>query len=243
MKNLYTYKEVLGMPISTGLYKKMHQWLMGEDGKTVAFRPFLTNGNPYKSRIFLVSTNAVPFFKVEDRSEQTFAESLLNRELLKDLYLSEIKGAPREFKGSLQFEAWLKKQYNESLIYTSLNTYQIESMDHAKSAKKEDAANFERGQTIFKEVMEEFQPEIIILQGSATFNQFKTLFAEDIVIFNEGEMKVQVMEEMGAIAEVTYGNGKKALVFVTRSMSYFGSEGKNFEQFKENLAENLLVKV
>ncbi|MEK4128300.1 RNA 2'-phosphotransferase [Solibacillus sp. FSL W8-0474] len=229
------------MPISAGLYKKIHQWIMGEDGKTVAFRPFLTNGNPYKSRIFLISTNAVPFFKVEDRSEQIFAESLVNRDLFQELYFSEIKGAPREFKGSLQFEAWLKKQYNESLLYTSLNTYQLDSADHAKSAKKEGAANFERGKTIFKEVLEEFQPEIIILQGTAAFNQFKTLYADNLAIYNANELKVQVLEETGPFAEMDYGNGKKAYIFVARSMGSFGAEGKNFERFKGNLAKNILV--
>ncbi|MGN7478833.1 RNA 2'-phosphotransferase [Solibacillus silvestris] len=227
------------MPISAGFYKKMHQWLMGEDGKTVAFRPFLTKGNPYKSRVFLISANAVPFFKVEDRSEQIFAESLVNRELFQELYFSEIMGAPREFKGFLQFEAWLEKQHNESLIYTSLNTYQLEAANNAKFAKEQDKANFEQGQIIFKEVLKEFQPEIIILQGTAAFEQFKASYADDLVIYNADVSKLQQLEEAGPFAEMHYGNGKKVFVFVTRSMGYFGPEGAKFEHFKENLAELL----
>lgn len=227
------------MPISKGFYKKVYPWLKGEDSKDVLYRPFLTKGNPYKSRIFLVSSHAVPLFKVEDRSEQTFAESLVNRELFQDLYLSEIKGAPREFKGSLQFENWLEKQHHEPLIYTSLNTYQLESADEAKVAKKEDTANFERGNLIFKEVMDEFQPEIIILQGTATYEQFKTRYADRLAIFNEDVTKVQLLEQTGPFAEMVYEDGKKVSIFVTRSMSYFGTDGSRFEQFKENLAKTL----
>lgn len=227
------------MPISKGFYKKVYPWLTGENSKNVLYRPFLTKGNPYKSRIFLVSSHAVPIFKVEDRSEQTFAESLVNRDLLHDLYLSEIKGAPREFKGSLQFENWLEKQHQESLMYTSLNTYQLESADEAKVAKKEDTSNFERGNLIFKEVMDEFQPEIIILQGTAAYEQFKVRYADRLAIFNEDVTKLQLLEQTGPFAEMVYEDGKKASIFVTRSMSYFGADGSKFEQFKVNLAKVL----
>ena len=225
------------MPISKGFYKKVYPWLTGEDGKKVLYRPFLAKGNPYKSRIFLVSSHAVPLFKVEDRSEQIFAESLVNRELFHELYLSELKGAPREFKGSLQFENWLEKQHQESLIYTSLNTYQLESADEAKVAKQEDTANFERGDLIFKEVVDEFQPEIIILQGTAAYEQFKARYADQLVIYNEDVTKVQLLEQTGPFAEMVYDNGKKVSIFVTRSMSYFGVDGSKFELFKENFAK------
>ncbi|MFL0583093.1 RNA 2'-phosphotransferase [Solibacillus silvestris] len=227
------------MPISKGFYKKVYPWLTGEDDKKVMYRPFLTKGNPYKSRIFLVSSHAVPLFKVEDRSEQTFAESLVNRDLFQDLYLSEIKGAPREFKGSLQFENWLENNHHESLIYTSLNTYQLESADEAKVAKKEDTANFERGNHIFKEVMDEFLPEIIILQGTAAYEQFKARYADRLVIYNEDVTKVQLLEQTGPFAEMVYEDGKKVSIFVTRSMSYFGMDGSKFEQFKEYLSKIL----
>lgn len=227
------------MPISKGFYKKLYPWLIAKNNKDVLYRPFLTKGNPYKSRIFLVSSHAVPLFKVEDRSEQIFAESLVNRELFHDLYLSEIKGAPREFKGSLQFENWLENQHHEQLIYTSLNTYQLESTDVAKVAKKEDTANFERGNLIFKEVVEEFQPEVIILQGTAAYEQFKARYADRLAIFNEDVTKVQLLEQTGPFAEMIYEDGKKVSIFVTRSMSYFGVDGSKFEQFKENLAKIL----
>lgn len=226
------------MPISSGFYKKIYPWLMDQDEKQVKFRPFITNGNPYKSRVFLVSSNAVPYFKVEEASEKIFAEALVNRSLLQDLYQQELHSAPREFQGSLQFEAWLESQ-GHSLIYTALNTYQLEALDDAKIAKKEDALNFERGEAIFTELLEEFQPDILILQGATAFNQFQKLFAQQLKIYNAGITKVQLLEEAGPFAELTLANGKKLVIFVTRSMSYFGTTGEKFEKFKANLLEML----
>lgn len=226
------------MPISVGFYKKIYQWLIDETKTGVAFRPFITNGNPYKSRIFLVSSNATPLFNVEVNSVEIFAEALVNRALLKDIYHHELVATSREFKGALQFEQWLE-QYNEPVILTALNAYQLENTADAKRAKKEDAANFERGQEIFKEVLEEFQPEIIVLQGTTTLNQFKSMYAENLVIYNPTLTKVQLLETEGPFAELHYVTGKKALIFATRSMSYFGKDGSSFEQFKEKLVKNL----
>ena len=222
------------MPISPGFYKKIYQWLMNDTNTAVSFRPFLTNGNPYKSRIFLVGANATPLFQIAEKDVPMYAESLVNRELFMQLFHEQYVAAPREFKGSIYFNQWLE-QRGESVIYTTLNTYQLESADDAKSAKKEDADNFARGQQIFMEVLQEFQPEIIILQGTSTLNQFKEMYAENLVIYNPDITKVQLLEAEGPFAELHYVTGKKALIFVTRSMSYFGKYGKNFERFKENL--------
>lgn len=226
------------MPISVGFYKKMHQWLIAEQENTVKFRPFLTKGNPYKSRIFLVSANTVPQLYVEDDNEKFFAEALMNRTLLKREYLDELNRAPREFQGSLQFEEWLEKR-GESLLYTALNAYQLASLDDAKWAKQEDAEDYARGEEIFQEVLEEFQPEILILQGTTAFTQFKKQFAESLIIYNPAITKVQSLEEAGPFAEMHFASGKKMLVFVTRSMGYFGHDGAKFEKFKENLIKAL----
>lgn len=106
------------MPISKGFYKKVYPWLIGEESNDVLYRPFLTKGNPYKSRIFLVSSYAVPLFKVEDRSEQIFAESLINRELFHDLYLREIKGAPGNSKAHCSLKTgWKNSTRKRSFIH------------------------------------------------------------------------------------------------------------------------------
>ncbi|MEK4630214.1 MULTISPECIES: RNA 2'-phosphotransferase [unclassified Solibacillus] len=222
------------MPISTGFYKKIYQWMMNEEKNEAVFRPFISNGNPYKSRVFLVSSNALPLFKVQENKEQLFAEALIDRALFMQLYDDEVMTASREFKGSLQFEQWLL-QHNEALIMTSLNAYQLANAEEVKRVKKEDTVNFTRGHKVFHEVLMEFQPEIIILQGKVAFTQFKTVYAEKLTIYNPSITKVPVLEEEGPFAELQYDNGKKAHVFVARSMSYFGKDGTTFERLKRKI--------
>ncbi|ATP38761.1 RNA 2'-phosphotransferase [Solibacillus sp. R5-41] len=227
------------MTVSIGFYKKIYNWIMSEAKNEVIYRPFILDGNPYKSRLFLVGSNAIPFFKVEQGSEKGFADALLNRDLMEDLYNSEVQHAPREFKGSLHFAKWLQKELNETAVYTSLNTYQVESADELKEVKKENPEAFARGQVIFDEVLNEFQPEIIVLQGTAALNQFKAMYAEQLVIYNSTITKVQHLEAEGAFAEMLDHNGKKVHIFATRSMSYFGKDGSKFECFKNKICEIL----
>ncbi|MEG0440549.1 MAG: RNA 2'-phosphotransferase [Solibacillus sp.] len=227
------------MAVSTGFYKKIYNWIMNEAKNEVIYRPFLVNGNPYKSRLFLVGSNGMPLFKVEPNGEQLFADALSNQGLLEDLYDSEIHHAPREFKGSLHFTNWLQKELQETAVYTALNTYQVESADDLKVVKKENPEVFARGQVIFDEVFNEFKPEIIVLQGMATLNQFKAMYADRLVIYNPTITKVQQLEEEGAFAEMLDHNGKKVYIFATRSMAYFGKDGLKFECFKNKIREIL----
>lgn len=226
------------MAISTGFYKKIYQWLINEDKDKVLFRPFITDGNPYKSRIFLVGSNAIMPLKVEANSEHIFAEALVSHALLQDMYQHELLQAPRELKGSLQFSQWLQ-QYGESVVYTALNAYQVENVEEIKRLKKEDPVNFKRGQMIFCEVLEEFKPEIIVLQGASAVTQFKAMYAENLVIYHTAITKLPILEEAGPFAEMYYEDGKKALIFAARSMSYFGKDGTTFEKFKGNLVKSL----
>ncbi|MEK4423819.1 RNA 2'-phosphotransferase [Solibacillus sp. FSL K6-1523] len=227
------------MTVSKGFYKKIYNWLMDVEKNEVRYRPFIMDGNPYKSRVFLVGSNAIPFFMVEQGDEKSFADALLNQDLLEDLYDRDIHDAPREFKGSLHFAKWLQKEFNETTVYTSLNAFQVETADELKKVKKENPQAFARGQVIFDEVFNEFQPEIIILQGTAALNQFKEMYAERLVIYNSTITKVQQLEVEGPFAEMLDQNGKKVYIFATRSMSYFGKDGLKFGDFKNKIREFL----
>lgn len=233
--------EVKEVTVSTGFYEKIYNWIMDEEKNEVLYRPFIIDGNPYKSRLFLVGSNAIPFFKVVQGKEKSFANALVNQDLLEDLYDREIHDAPREFKGSLHFAKWLQKEYNETAVYTSLNAYQVESADELKEVKKEHPQIFARGQVIFDEVLKEFQPEIIVLQGTAALNQFKAMYAQRLVIYDSTITKVQHLEGQGPFAEMLDQNGKKVYIFATRSMSYFGKDGSKFENFKSKIHEFLEI--
>lgn len=214
---------------------------MDEAKSKVAYRPFLIDGNPYQSRIFLVGSNALPLFKVKQGGEKSFADALVNQDILEDLYADELLHAPREVKGSFHFADWLQKEFNEPVVYTTINTYQVESTEAFKQIKRENPEAISRGQVIFDEVLNEFQPEFIVLQGTAALNQFKELYAERLVIYNVTLTKVLQLEEDGPFAEMLDANGKRVYIFATRSMAYFGKIGSKFEGFKGKIREKLLI--
>lgn len=226
------------MAISLGFYKKIFNWVTEEESERTLFKPFQIDGNPYKSRVFLVNLNPNPVLKVEENSVRIFADALVDNELLHDLYRLELSQASREFKGSMQFAAWMKKQFGENIVLTSVNAYQTDEPKELKAIKKTDPANYQRGFDIFKAVMNEFQPEVVILQGTAALEQFKVLYNKQLVIYNSSiSLKVQELENIGVFAELHYENGKTAKIMACRSMGYFGKEGASFEIFKKRLKE------
>ena len=227
------------MTVSTGFYKKIYSWVTREGTEQVLFRPFQSNGNPYKSRVFLVGATMSPLLKVEENSVKLFADALVNEDLLEDLYHAELLAASREYKGSVQFAKWLHEQYGEQVVFTSVNAYQTNDVKELKHLKKEDPTQYDRGIEIFKEVLTEFQPEIIILQGATAVEQFKSLYEEHLVAYNPAVTKIQDLENEGAFAEMFYTNGEMVKIFATRSMSYFGKNGETFENFKGELGQIL----
>ncbi|MEK4228055.1 RNA 2'-phosphotransferase [Solibacillus sp. FSL H8-0538] len=228
------------MTVSLGFYKIIYNWVTEEGTERALFKPFQINGNPYKSRVFLVGMNPNPVLIVEENSTGIFADALVDMELLHDLYRPQLAQAPREFKGSMQFAAWMKEQFGEDIVLTSVNAYQTNVAKELKVIKNTDPTNYERGMDIFKEVVDEFQPEIIILQGTAALEQFKSLYYETLIVDDSSiPLKVQELENVGVFAEMYYSNGNNVKILAVRSMAYFGKDGTSFEKFKKNLSELL----
>lgn len=123
------------------------------------------DGNPYKSRVFLVGSNAIPFFMVEQGDEKSFADALLNQDLLEDLYDRDIHDAPREFKGSLHFAKWLQKEFNETTVYTSLNAFQVETADELKKVKKKIHKPLHAGKLFLTKYSMSFNQKLLFFKG------------------------------------------------------------------------------
>lgn len=77
----------------------------------------------------------MPLLKVKQGDEKHFADALVNQDIQEDLFAEEFLHAPREVKGSFHFAEWLQKEFNESVVYTTLNAYQVESTDTFKQVK------------------------------------------------------------------------------------------------------------
>lgn len=227
------------MVVSSGFYRKIEKWLVDEQTGEKLYKPFQINGNPYKANVFLVNVVANPVLAMEQSYIKLFADGLVDEEILCELYAEELANASREYKGSVQFAQWLYKISGQQAVLTSLNAYEVDDVKDLKQVKKQYPAQYARGQEIFDEVLHEFAPKIIILQGKTAVEQFQERFADNLLVKNTKHTKIQDFEEAGLFAALHLEDGRVIEVFATRSMAYFGKDGASFEKFKKNLKKAL----
>ncbi|KGR77350.1 hypothetical protein [Ureibacillus sinduriensis] len=228
------------MAVSTGFLKKIERWAVDENSGEILFLPFQADGNPYKSRVLLVGATPEPFLQVDASDFQVFAETLVDTTLFGDLFQYEVMEASREYKGSLNFASWVKEHFHEQIVHSSINCLNLEN-DELKALRKEQDPLYGEGFKIFKEVMEEFEPEVLIVQGSNTFKLFMEQFRvllEDVEV-EDLTLSVQALEQKGVIAKLRLTSGRNVNILVCRSMGAFGKEGKTFGELKANLKKLL----
>ncbi|MDI7743140.1 RNA 2'-phosphotransferase [Lysinibacillus fusiformis] len=233
-------KGVENMAVSTGFMKKIQRWAIDEQSGEILFLPFQTEGNPYKSKVVLAGANPEPLLQVDASDFQIFAETLVDANLFSDLFPDEIAEASREYKGSLNFAAWVKENLHEQVVLSSINALNLDAGE-LKPLKKEQDPLYVKGFDILKEVINEFQPEVLIIQGSTAYKLFMEQYKEQLVDVEVDDltMSVQALEQKGVIAKLSLNNDRKVNILVCRSMGAFGKEGKTFGEFKE-IMRNLI---
>lgn len=224
------------MTVSAGFYKKIREWVVGTTGE-MDFRPFQVNGNPYKSRIFIVGANATPKVDSATTSENIFIESLVYGDLFEELYGYQFVKQSREYSGTLNFAKWLSEELNENAVISYTNALQTNSAQELKQLKKQMPEDYVKGQQIFKEIVHEFQPDFIILHGTQAVQQFRLLFEQELLDYHPSIDKVQNLEEIGVFAEIQLTRERKIQVLACRSLGYYGKDGKVFADFKERVRE------
>ncbi|MEO4053788.1 RNA 2'-phosphotransferase [Solibacillus sp. CAU 1738] len=224
------------MTVSVGFYKKIREWVIGSSGE-IDFRPFQVDGNPYKSRVFLVGAHPTPKIDSESTSESVYIDSLVYGDLFEELYGYQIVKQSREYSGTLSFVQWMKQEFDENVVVTYVNALQTNSAEELKQARKQMPDAYFKGQQIFKEVVHEFQPDTIILHGTQAVQQFRLLLDGQLIDDKASIDKVQHLEELGVFAEIQLENGHKIQVLACRSMRYFGKDGASFANFKERIRE------
>ncbi|WP_042470340.1 hypothetical protein [Bacillus ndiopicus] len=222
------------MAVSAGFYKKIKAWVTDGDAQ-LAFRPFQVDGNPYKSKMLVVGAFATPKIESDTTDERVYIEALVNAQLFEEMYGFEMRQKSREYLGTLHFIEWIKEELNTCATITYMNVLQARDAKEFKLTHKENLALYSRGQEVFGEIVEEFQPEFIVLHGTEAVQQFRTHFAEQLADYYSQVNKVQQLEEYGVFGELHCKNGHIVKVLACRSMSYYGKEGKAFQQFKEKL--------
>ncbi|MEL3959852.1 hypothetical protein [Lysinibacillus endophyticus] len=226
------------MTVSTGFNRKIQKWVLNEQGK-VAFQPFKVDGNPYKSKIFLVSATPEPYISVDPLDIRLHIDSLVDSIAFQELYYDEIKASSREYKGCLNFVIWAKEHLKENVVLSYINSLYIDSPQQLKHLKKQKDPLYQQGLDVFKEVLVEFSPSILIVQGTTAWKQFLEHFETQLIDFDSKGLTVQQLESKGVVAKIQLDSGEVVNILVCRSMGYFGKEGASFTEFK-NALEQLL---
>lgn len=233
-------KGVESMPVSTGFLKKIQRWTVDDQSGEILFLPFQSDGNPYKSRLLLVGANPEPLLQVSASDLPILAETFVEANLFCDLFRDETAEASREYKGSMNFAAWAKENLHERVVLSSINCLNLETAE-LKQLKKEKDPLYLKGFEIFKEVINEFEPEILVIQGSTAYKLFMEQFSELLaeIEIDDLTMSVQELQQKGVIAKLRLNSGKIVKILVCRNVGAFGKEGKTFGEFKNTLRQIL----
>ncbi len=227
------------MTVSIGLYNKIKNWLIDEYSGEICYRPFQVDGNPYKSKIFIINSYPEPLAINGANDTQAYANSLVDQKLFNQMNEDELQNSSREYKGTLNFTNWMKETYKRDVVLTSVNCYVAKEETVYKQLKKLNSPLIVKGARIFKEVIEEFAPSVIILQGSKTIKEFQEQFKERLKIKKDFTLPIQELEGSGVIAKLRLKNGDDCLILACRSMSHFGKNGQKFIEFKDQLAKTI----
>ena len=224
------------MGVSIGFHRKINNWIRSKEGEVV-FCPFLVDGNPYKSRIFVVGAFPQPKFHILPEEQQQYTESLVDGALFDSLYGEVLQS--REHKGVAAFGQWLKEACGEVVINTNVTTLMADSAKQLKEYKKTIPQDYEKGLQVFREVLEEFQPEILILHGADALKHFRQQFEDSLIDYYAHMKKVQDLEEVGAFAEIYFHEDRKVKILACRNLSMYGASGEKFADFKKRVHQQL----
>ena len=224
------------MGISIGFHRKVNDWILSQE-QEVVFRPFLVDGNPYKSRVFVVGAFPQPNLNIQPDEQQQYIESLVDVTLFDSLYGDLLQS--RENKGVATFTQWLKEACGEVVVNTNVTTLMADSVKQLKEFKKTILQDYEKGFQVFREVLEEFQPEIVILHGADALKQFRHQFEDCLIDYYAHIEKVQELEEVGAFAEIHFHEERKVKILACRNLSMYGKSGEKFAHFKKNVRQQL----
>lgn len=222
------------MSVSIGFHRKINDWILSQE-QEIVFRPFVVDGNPYKSRIFVVGAFPQPKIKINHFEQSQYIESLVDKELFDSLYGDLLQS--RENRGIATFTQWLEEACGEVVVNTNVTALMVDSIKQLKELKT--TQDYERGFQIFREVLEEFQPEILIVHGADALKQFRNQLKDSLIDHYAHIEKVQELEEVGVFAEMHFHEERKVKILACRNLSMYGKSGEKFADFKKHVLQQL----
>ena len=222
------------MAISVGFYRHVNKWLVDQHAMELLFRPFETNVNPYKADVFIVGAHPTPVLNLNIEQSKVYANSLVNRDEFMTLFPDYLKAASRDVKGAVRFADVLEK-LGVSPVISYVNALTAKNLTDLKKQKKDNSNAFELGQEIFKQVLEEIQPPIILLHGNYALEQFRANLLDYFVEFGHSNRKLEDLIGEGDFGKILYKNGKESIVIASKSLSTFKESDETFAELVKHL--------
>jgi hypothetical protein len=222
------------MAISIGFFKHVLNWLTDAEAKELMYRPFETTSNPYKADVFIVGAHPTPIPTLQLSQLKEYANGLVNRADLYALFPEYLSYASREIKGAMKLVDALEEQgISAGLSYT--NAVMTKNLTTLKQLKKENEHVYTRGKEIFREVIQEIEPSMLVLHGAHALGEFREAFENYFVEYGHKDRKLDELDGSGAIGKIIHDNGKETIVFVTKSLATFKVEDEKNQRLIEQL--------
>lgn len=230
-------KDAIKMAISLGFYKYIYNWITDEISEKPIFRPFETNGNPYKAKVFIVGSHPSPIINVFENEIKEYADVLVNRDEFELAFENELSLASTENKGARRFVKWLEEKHQILTILSFINALGANDLASLKKERKDSPRQFKRGQEIFKEVVTELRPQYILLHGAYALEQFRKQFEGYYIEFGPQNRSLLELEGEGVFGKIKHEDGTEIMLLACRSLSYFKEDRSILAPFIQNFLQ------
>ena len=204
------------------------------------YRPYICNGDISNMDIFFVGINPATPICEENLDLDAYILLLNNYEKFVEYYKAmRLEQGKTEFSrtrlGINSFMSWLRQQTNLSIAETNINAYPTANLKQLKHEPKEITG---KGKRVFRQLLLNIQPKIIILHGKDTVGNFSEMLCKEGLCNGTNidlSCRIEQMEECLPLTLIRYPNGSTGTVLACRHFMYYGKNGDSFVRFKENV--------
>lgn len=210
------------------------------DGDITYFRPYVCKGSTGKHGIFVVGINPATAILSTQVTIDQYVSSLNNPGLFDEIYSGErtktsVNSSSRTRLGINSFVKWLGQYTEMSILETNVNAYPAPNY---RSLKSKSEAIKRKGYEIFRTVIMEYEPRILIFHSVKAIRAFNNVLE---VCGLSTSQQVNTSKDIGSLEKESplydfcYKSGKEATVMACRHLRLYGYEGNSYNKFKTEI--------
>lgn len=227
------------MAISIGFFKYVQRWIADSKRPEIVYRPFEAGDNPYRASVYIVCAHPSPTLSLHAKYARRYADALVDQNSLLELFPNYMKSTSRDVKGAYSFAQDLR-YYGISSVITYVNALTANNANDLKQMKKDNAAQYNRGFEIFKEVIAELKPPVLLLNGAFALEHFRSLYKNYFIEYGHFARNLTELMDEGMFGKLVHDDGKETLVFATKSLSFYNSDDEKYNKLLKQIAKETI---